>query len=210
MIEKRTMGYVDFAYPNYDAKTVTVIIEVETGNVELYRPDEDDNSWYTPNETDHFYPTVEDAANALDKHKHELFDKMKEVKQYIEVMSEWRGCEAEGSPLFFKEEDYLPYQYLGINGNTSYYENRYNEVNKENDYLYGIIRTGFINIKGDSFKTDDVIHIKWGQYKAEIILTDGRRIETGNKVEFTIIKNLYGKNISEYTYPRLNDKPDEE
>lgn len=203
------MGYVDFAYPNCEAKAVTVIIEPETGNVELYRPYENDNCWSTPSESEHFYQTVEDAATALDKHKQYLFGKMNEVKQYIEAMNEWVGCEDEGSPLFFKEEDYLPYSNQRTNSNSDYYQKRYYKISEENAYLYGILRTGFINIKGDSFKKDDVTHINWGKKKAEIILNDGRKMETGNNIEFNIIKKLFGDNVSGFTYTRLDDNTNE-
>ena len=36
MIEKKTMGYVDFEYPNYAATAVTAIVNTETNEVEIY------------------------------------------------------------------------------------------------------------------------------------------------------------------------------
>lgn len=211
MIEKKTMGYVDFEYTCYEAKAVTVIVDSETGKVELYRPNEDEDEWYTPNENDHFYPTVEDAADALMKHKQEMFDKMGEVKNYLDAMDNWKSYGiAEDDPLHFTEKDYLPYCIQRKGTSESYWEERYKEVDKTNDYLLGIVRTGFINVKGDSFKVDDIKHIKWGEHKVEIILNDDRIIETGNKTEFNIIEYLFGKNISKFTYTRLNDNTDEE
>ena len=206
MIEKKTMGYADFAYPGYEAKVVTVIVDNETGKVELYRPDENESEWYTPNKNEHFYPTIEDATDALKKHKQEMFDKMGEVLNYIEVMNTWQEYMTDDDPLHFTEEDYLPSRNLSYRSRTPYWEKRFNEVSDINDYLLDIIRTGFINIKGDSFKVKDIKHIKWGEKKAEIILTDDRKIETGNNTEFDIVKFLVGKNNSHYTYTRLNDK----
>jgi hypothetical protein len=109
-------------------------------------------------------------------------------------------------PLHFTEEDYLPSCNLSRRNNSSFWEKRFNSVSDINDYLLDIVRTGFINIKGDSFKVKDIKHIKWGEKKAEIILTDDRKIETGNNTEFDIVKFLVGKNNSHYTYNRLNDK----
>lgn len=206
MIEKKTMGYADFAYPNYESKVVTVIVDSETGKVELYRLYEDGSEWYTPNKYDHFYPTIEDATDALKKHQQEMFDKMGKVKDYIEVMNNWKDNMTDDDPLHFNEEDYLPSRNFSRRIKASYWESRFNEVSNINDYLLDIVRTGFINIKGDSFKVKDIKYIKWGEKKAEIILTDDRKIETGNNTEFDIVKFLIGKNNSHYTYTRLNDK----
>jgi hypothetical protein len=206
MIEKKTMGYADFAYPGYEAKVVTVIVDSETGKVELYRPEENESEWYTPNKNEHFYPTIEDATDALKKHQQEMFDKMGKVKDYIEVMNNWKDNMTDDDPLHFNEEDYLPSRNFSRRIKASYWESRFNEVSNINDYLLDIVRTGFINIKGDSFKVKDIKHIKWGEKKAEIILTDDRKIETGNNTEFDIVKFLVGKNNSHYTYTRLNDK----
>lgn len=206
MIEKKTMGYADFAYPAYEAKVVTVIVDSETGKVELYRPDENESDWFTPSKSEHFYPTIEDATDALKKHKQEMFDKMGEVLDYIEAMNSWVYQIEDDDPLHFTEEDYLPSRNLSSRYRTSYWEKRFNEVSDINDYLLDIVRTGFINIKGNSFKVKDIKHIKWGKTKAEIILTDDRKIETGDNTEFSIIKMLVGRNNSHYTCTRLNDK----
>lgn len=204
MIEKKSMGYADFAYPNYEAKVVTVIVDSETDKVELYRPNEDESDWYTPNKYDHFYPTIEDATDALKKHQQEMFDKMGEVLDYIEVMNNWRDNMTDDDPLHFNEEDYLPSRNFSRRIKASYWESRFNEVSNIKEYLLGIVRTGFININGDSFKVEDIKHIMWGKTKAEIILDDDRKIETGNRTEFNIIRELFGDNISNSTYNRLN------
>ena len=206
MIEKKSMVYADFAYPGHEAKVVTVIVDSETGKVELYRPCEDESDWYTPNKNEHFYPTIEEATDALKKHKQEMFDKMGEVLDYIEAMNNWHEYITDDDPLHFTEEDYLPSRNISNRIRTPYWEKRFNEVTDINDYLLDIVRTGFINIKGDSFKVKDITHIKGVENKAEIILTDDRKIETGNYTEFNIIKLLIGKNNSRYTYTRLNDK----
>lgn len=204
MIEKKTMGYVDFEYPQYEAVAATVIVDTETGKVETYN--QGDDEWYKPDEKDRFYPTLEEANAALMKHKQELYSKMSDVKKYVETMNNWRREQKDEDNLKFEEEDYLPYSNRKTNCDDSYYRKQLGAAEKENEYLYSIIRTGFINIKGDSFKVDDVEHIKWGELKAELSLTGGRKVETSNDVEFCVIKNLFGKNHSGYTYTRLNEK----
>ena len=206
MIEKKSMAYADFAYLCFEARVVTVIVDSETGKVELYRPNEDESDWYTPTKYDHFYPTIEEATDALTKHRQEMFDKMGEIKSYIEVMNNWVYDVADDDPLHFTEEDYLPSRNVSIREKNSYWEKRYNSVCKENKYLLDIIRTGFISIKGDSFKVEDIKHIKWGKEKAEIILADDRTIKTGNNTEFNIIEYLFGENNSNFTYTRLNEE----
>lgn len=201
MIEKKTMGYVDFEYPNYEAKAVSVVVNSETGNVEIYRPDEDCNEWYTPSKSEHFYPTVDEANAALKKYKQELYDKMGEVKNYLEAMCNWFDNQENDSPLHFEEGDYLPYAYR--RSTDGYWKEEHDKVDKVNDYLIGIVRTGFVNIKGSSFKVEDVKRIKWGKDKAEIILKDDRKTETGNDSEFTVIQYLFGGNYSGYTYNYL-------
>lgn len=204
MIEKKTMGYVDFEYPQCEAKAVAVIIDSETGKVELYRPDENDNDWYATKELEHFYPTVDEANTALKKYRNDLLSRMGEVKQYVEIMNNWL-VEQEGDNQKFEERDYLPSKNRR-GSRDSYYEKEYERVDKLNDYLIAIIRTGFINIKGESFKVEDVKHIKWGKYRAELILTDDRHIESGHLYEFDVIKYLFGSNFSQYTFPRLDEK----
>lgn len=206
MIEKKTMGYIDLEYPQYEAKPVTVIVNSETGKVELYHPDDDD--WYEPRDCDRFYPTVEEANAVLEKYKQELVAKAKEVKEYVETMNNWLHEQEEDSPLAFDEDDYLPPRNRQYD-DTSYYENKNKKLQRENKYLCDIIRTGFINIKGDSFKVDDVMHIKWGKEKAEIHLTGDRIVETVNDLEFETIEKIFGYNLSNYTYSRLNIKSNE-
>ena len=64
MIEKKTMGYVDFEYPQYEAVAATVIVDTETGKVETYN--QGDDEWYKPDEKDRFYPTLEEANAAYE------------------------------------------------------------------------------------------------------------------------------------------------
>ena len=210
MIEKKTMGYVNFEYPGVDAKAVPVFVDSETGEVLLCNPYDDDDEWYKPSEKEHFYPTVDEANLAIKKLRQEMFNMMGQVRDYIEAMNNWLGGEDEDSPLHFTEEDYLPYRNRAQTTHSSYYEDEYRRVVKKNDYLIDIIRTGFVNIKGVSFKVEDVRHIIWGKNKAEVSLTDNRTVETGSEADFSIIKLLFGKNNSKFTSRRLDAEPKNE
>ena len=210
MIEKKTMGYVNFEYPGLDAKAVPVFVDSEKGEVLLCNPYDDEDEWYKPSEKEHFYPTVDEANLAIKKLRQEMFNMMGQVRDYIEAMNNWLGGEEEGSPLHFTEEDYLPYCNKARANRNSYYEQEYYRVDKMKNNLSDIIRTGFINIKGDSFKVEDVRHIKWGKNRAEVILTDDRAIETCSGAEFSIIKLLFGMNNSNFTYRSLDAVPKDE
>lgn len=198
------MGYADFKYPQYEAKAVTVIADGKTGKVEIYRADDNDTEWYEPNEKEHFYPTVEEADAALKQHRQELIDRMDEVRDYVDAMNGWL-CEIdENSPFQFEESDYLPYRNQGVNLDDSVYIRQRDRARKQIAYLLSIIRTGFINIEADSFRMEDVKQIMWGKDKAEIILTDGRKAKTCSRVEFYLIRNLFGDNNSGATYDYLS------
>ena len=205
MIEKKTMGYVDFEYPNYAATAVTAIVNTETNEVEIYQPDETSRDWYTPKKADHFYPTVGEATEALEKFKKEMIAKMPEVKSYLETMRNWfEGTDVEDG-IQFKEEEYLPYCYRP--NNDDYYKKRNKALDKENGYLLDIIRTGFINAGGDTVKVEDIEQIKWGTDKAELCLKGDRKARTCNPTELNIITKIFGHNFSGFTYTRLNEKP---
>lgn len=205
MIEKKTMGYVDFEYPHYEAVAVTAIVNTETNEVEIYQPDETSRDWYTPKKADHFYPTVGEATEALEKFKKEMIAKMPEVKSYLETMQNWFESTDEEDEIQFKEEEYLPYCYRP--DHDDFYRKRYKELDKENDYLLDIIRTGFINVGGDTVKVEDIEQIKWGTDKAELCLNGDRKARTYNPTELNIITKIFGHNFSGFTYTHLNDKP---
>ena len=190
MIEKKTMGYVDFEYPNYAATAVTAIVNTETNEVEIYKLDESDTDWHTPDKADHFYPTVGEATEALEKFKKEMIAKIPEVRSYLETMRNWFENTDEEDKIQFKEEEYLPYCYRP--DNDDYYRKRCKELDKENDYLLDIIRTGFINVGGDTIKVEDIEQIKWGTDKAELCLKGDRKARTCNPTELDIITKIFG------------------
>lgn len=199
MIEKRTMGYADFAYPGMEAESVTVIINTETGKVELFKVEDE---WYPAKETDHFYDTVEQAVNALDDYKRELIGKMKKVKTYLETMSNWDPDKDEDSPFHFDRKEYLDDSLWchTYDRDNTWYECERKRLREEHKYMEEYIHTGFLNIRGNSFMKADVIRIRWGKEKAELMTRDGRSVTTCNDAEFNVVKMIFGNNASRYTY----------
>ena len=215
MIEKKTMGYADFGYPQYEAKVVTVMADTETGVVELYKPEEDDDAWQQPNDNEHFYPTLDEAQQALEAHRKELRELMPKVKEWVRQMDclremqdrmpddvdeeEWR----KDHPDFFDKEDFVPYNFAH-SGESSYYQKYSARIEKEEKLLIQVIRYGMLTLKADTFRIEDVRQVRWGNERAEVLLTDDRTIETADKWEFNVVEYLFGGNIGGYTYTRLN------
>lgn len=202
MIEKKIMGYVDFRYPHIEAKAVPVIVNNETGKVELFREYEEETDWSEPSENEHFYPTVESANEALEQHKRDMYDRMEDVKNYVEAMNNWLDGKDNDDEYTFKEEAYLPPQ-NHRNTRGDYWMKEYEREGKINKYLAEALHTAFVNISGDSFRMKDVDHVRWGKNTTEIILTTGRTIKTSSEVELEVVKILFGRNYSNIKYTDL-------
>ena len=217
MIEKKTMGYADFNYPQYEAKVVTVMADTETGLVELYRPDDEENDWQQPNDNEHFYPTLDEAQEALQAHRKELRELMPKVAKWVSQMDnlrekqermpddadkdEWR----EKHPDYFTRDNFLPYN-IAHNSESNYYQRHSNYLEKENKLLAQAAVLGTLTLKADTFRIDDVKYVRWGNERAEVLLKDDRTVETADKWEFNVVARLFGGNIGSYTYTRLNKK----
>ena len=202
------MGYANFEYPASAPRVVTAIVDNETGNVVTYQYVEDDDSWYQPTELDKFFATIDEAKEALTEEKQRLHGMMKGAKEYIVIMDNWRENREDDDKEFeFEENDYLPYRHLIKNTWEDRYEGYYDKAMKKLNYLCDYIRTGFLNVRGASFRKEDVKAIKWGNKKAALFFEDGEnRVETSNETEFEIVTMLFGGNNSTYTYPSLNAK----
>lgn len=221
MIEKKTMGYVDFGYPQYEAKTVTVMTETETGVVELFKPEEDSSEWQQPDENEHFYATLQEAQEALAARRKELRELMPRVKEWVEQMDNLRETVKEKPgedddeyewrkehPEYFSKHDYLPYRYAK-RGDDDYYEGEFNRCRKERDMIVGLFRTGFLNIRGDQFRLSDVESVRWGNGCAEVVLKGGKAVKTVADFDYNVVGYLFGQNVSGFTYTRLEkDKED--
>ena len=218
MLEKKTMGMADFGYPQYDAQSVAVIADAETGKVEMYL-DNDDDEWYKAEDRHHFYATQQDAQQAQEEHRRELRRLMPKVKQWVIQMDNLLDIVPEKedglsddemrqkNPDYFTNEDFLPYRYTRKNDDYDY--RRANRLDNENTLLVQAATRGTLTVRADTFRTDDVVQVRWGDERAELVLTDNRTVETACDYEYNVVKYLYGDNPSNYTYPRLNRKSDE-
>lgn len=221
MIEKKTMGYADFGCPQYEAKAVAVMADTESGEVVIYKPDEDDETeWLEPYyDQEHFFPTVEEAQQALEQHRRELREMMPKVQQWVEQMDhlregmkekpedadddEWRKAH----PEWFSREDYLPYRYSSSGG--SFWRKESDRLENERNLLLQVIRTGFVSIRGNQVRIGDVESVRWGENRAELTLKGGRTVETAKDYEKNVVGYLFGQNVSGYTYTRLNRKEED-
>lgn len=206
MLEKRIMGYANFAQPSNNATDVIAIIDTTNNKVEMFsynEEDERDLEWLAPSETDRFFPTVKDAKTALDNYKRELLDKMPEMKRYLSAMCELERPKDENDPFYFDYKDFLPYPYLDYH-EDNYYKNEYVRLNKENELLIQAIRQHTLSIAADTFRIEDVRLIKWGKERAELTLANGHTVITTNEIELYVVKYLFGKNFTDITYTRLN------
>ena len=61
-----------------------------------------------------------------------------------------------------------------------------------------------VTLKADTFRIEDVKQVRWGNERVEVLLTDGRTVETADRWEFNVVAQLFGGNIGSYTYTRLN------
>ena len=217
MLEKKTMGMADFDYPQYDAQSVAVIADAETGKVEMFL---DDDEWCKAEDRHHFYATQQEAQQALEEHRRELHRLMPLVKQWVIQMDNLLDivpAKEDGlsddemrqkHPDYFTNEDFLPYRYTRKN-DDSYINQCVNRLENENMLLVQAATRGTLTVKGDTFRTADVIQVHWGNERAELVLTDNRTVETACEHEYNVVKYLFGDNPSGYTYPRLNRKSDE-
>ena len=204
MIEKRTMGYVDFEYPNLEAVAKTVMFDTEENKVVIYHIGDGDD-WCEPNCSEHFFGTVEEAANALEEHKRWLVAKMDDVKQYLSSMNNWGQIKKEDDPLYHLYSDYLPYPYSKVHESDNYYARRSDRLENENKLLVQAIRCGTLSIRAVTFNIKDIVYVKWGNERAELHLTGDRKTETADEWEFNVVRYLFGGNISNYTYTHLDN-----
>lgn len=207
MLEKRTMWVNWKNSPQHDPYTTTVLIDSESKEVQFYGEDE----LYQPNGLQVFYDTKEEAEAGREQIKHELMDKMPEVKEYLNIMEDVSQDEDENSFFRFKLEDFLGiFAYKVERFNRYCYSSEdYNELDNLVDMLTDYIHTGFLNIRADSFKLEDVEIVKWGSERAEIVLKKGKNIQTCNRTEYEFIKRLFGTSRSGYGYTHL-DKEEKE
>ena len=207
MLEKRTMWVNLKNSPQDEPYTTTVLIDSESNEVQFYGEDE----LYRPDGWQLFYDTKEEAEAGREQIKHELMDKMPEVKDYLDIMNHVSQDEDENSFFRFKLGDFLgcfAYKVERFN-RYSYSSKDYEEIDTLVDLLTDYIHTGFLTIRADSFRAEDVERIKWGYKRAEIVLKGGKSVETCNNSERMLIQKIFGYKRSGYSYTHL-DKEDKE
>lgn len=219
MLEKKTMYMADFGRPQYDAESVAVIADAETGKVEIYF-DNDGYEWNKVEDYHHFYATQQEAQQALEEHRRELRRLMPQVKQWIfqmvnllDILPKKEDGLSDDEmrqkyPGYFTRKDFLPDYYVDKRG-IDYEYRRAERLDKENMLLVQAATRGTLTLKGDTFRTDDVVQVRWGNERAELELTDKRTVETARDYEYNVVKYLFGGNPSGYTYARLNKNGDE-
>lgn len=200
------MWMVSKNYIQDEPEANTVLIDSESGKIEYYGTDE----LYEPTKNLVFYNTKEEAEKGREQIKHELMDKMPEVKEYLNIMDDVRQDEDENSFFRFKKEDFLGYFAGRLGDNGSYARDQWRLYEKLTDMLTDYISTGFVNIKADTFRKEDVERVKWGNQRAEIVLRNGQKIETCNTAEFKFIGRVFGYNHSKFTYKHLDHKEEDE
>ena len=203
MLEKRTMWVNWKNSPQDDPYTTTVLIDSESKEVQFYGEDD----LYQPNGLQVFYDTKEEAEAGREQIKHELMDKMPEVKAYLDIMDDVCQDEDENSFFRFKLKDFLGNFAWKIEryNRCRYTEKDYSELDMLVDLLTDYIHTGFLTIRADSFRAEDVERIKWGSKRAEIVLKGGKSVETCNESERIFIQKLFGHKYSRYSYTQLDE-----
>lgn len=207
MIEKRTMWVNWRNSPQDDPRPTTVLIDSESSEVQFYG----ENELYQPNGLQVFYDTKEEAEAGREQIKHELMDKMPEVKSYLDIMDDVEQDEDENSFFRFELKDFLGCFAWKVERYNKYcYSDKdYSILDKLIDLMTDYIHTGFLTIRADSFRAEDVEHIKWGSKRAEIVLKGGKSIETSNESERMLIQKIFGYKRSLFSYTHL-DKEEKE
>lgn len=201
MIEKKTMWYYDFAYPEIEPKIASVYVNTDTNKVEVYNTEGDT---YTATTNDRFYNTKVEAFDAMAKRIQELKDMMPTIKDHLNALS---NCENDdGKVLGHEYNDFLGDYGHKVRRYQRYDCTRkeYNDVDTLADLLTDLLRTGFLNVKADSFRRDDVEQIKWGSEHAEAVLKNGKLIKTSNISEYWLLERVFGRNHSSFNYKYLS------
>ena len=168
-----------------------------------YDPEDDAVDWNSVDEREPFFNSVMEANDYRCKRKREIKAMFKEVKEFIELMEDFRRAD----DFKFERTDYLP-ENIAHPWSTDQYEK----------YMYKyavmrqVVRTGMLNINAASFKIEDVSMIRWNRKQyikdgkeekndtAIIVLKDGKEVETFSVNEYDIIRDIFGENKTGRTY----------
>jgi hypothetical protein len=87
-----------------------------------------------------------------------------------------------------------------------FWQKRYDELKNEQNRIVQAFKTGYINVEAYSFKTQDVVKIRWcmkgdtGDKYLKLILKDGDIIEVNKKNDMNVINTFFGDNYSGQVY----------
>ena len=164
---------------------------------------EEDPTWYSPEKDETFYATEQEALKAKKEKQEYLKSKFEEVKKFVDLMDDIESTD----DFQFEKTDYLP-RFLAEPWERAFYE----EYENKYGTLVQYIRTGMLNINGDSFRKEDVVRIEWAEktvvkqgkkdsvYVARLVLKDGKKVETSSEEEYDIITDIFGENNSGQVY----------
>lgn len=147
---------------------------------------------YTQEEAESF--DTEDEAKTYSKEKKSEYKALaKQTLSNVRILDNI-------SPDIVQQKDYLSEEHCP---KDSPWYDRYYELRR-------VMKTGIININAVSFRKEDVAHIEWGDDCAKVCLKDGSDVKTYGKLEFNLIKDIFGENNSDRAYTALKDEKEEE
>lgn len=183
MIEQRTMFVVE---ATHNVEEVLALYDTEKEEVISYRIGSD---WFGRFEDERYFATKQQADCYVAGRQAQLRARFPEVRAFIE---EVQKTDKEVFP--HEDEEYMGKFTPGKR--TSWFLDYRKEQNKAQRYLE-LIKTGFLNISGFSFRLEDVDYIKWCKDEnATIFLKNENGIRTSDDLEYEIIDELFGGNRS--------------
>ena len=93
-----------------------------------------------------------------------------------------------------------------------YIQNRNARLENIVSRLSHALRSGYLNIDGETFRVEDVALIRWlssgkeNKNEVEITLSNGKVFNVKKETELEIVKYIYGENASGYVYINKNEK----
>ena len=195
-----------------DMWAVTRDLTVNKVNV-LYDTDSNQVTHYSFIESDVWYAMTDDFVKVFESeegaknYRIEHVGFLKGQQQYIySLLQEMLFIQRENGTEEYQFE--LLNQLGDIHEMTEhdFWQKRYDELKNEQNRIVQAFKTGYINVEAYSFKTQDVVKIRWcmkgdtGDKYLKLILKDGDIIEVNKKNDMNIINTFFGDNYSGQVY----------
>lgn len=170
--------------------------------------------WYTPYDHETFYKTYGEAIDYRNAKREEFKEMMPKVKAFIKRMDKVESTD----DFEFEKEDYLG-DYASEQ--RSWWEHRYDELEKQYRRIMLVVKNGMMNINANTFKLSEVERVEWNNVKymkddkkrtkaaATVVLKDGRKIRTRQEEEYTVVQAFFGENLSNCVYIVKEESEDE-